>query len=165
LSFGDLRILIATFDDVFDHSTVWYFTQYPTHFVIAVGTPKRTAVDLTDLDERIKKISDDLASIKVDDAYEVAAMLLLGEEDVDGMVAGAPIHTDNHPILEFSDMDLYTQVDVAPNLGQLLGYQKENLGGYFTGSNRQLATLRRHFDDYRRNYWNYVRAYERTSQR
>ena len=165
LSFEDLRILIATFDDVFDHSTVWYFTQYPTHFVIAVGTPKRTAVDLADLDERIKKISDDLASIKVDDAYEVAGMLLLGEEDVDGMVAGAPIHTDNHPILEFSDMDLYTQVDVAPNLGQLLGYQKENLGGYFTGSNRQLATLRRHFNDYRRNYWNYVRAYERTAQR
>jgi hypothetical protein len=61
-------------------------------------------------------------------------------------------------------MDLYTQVDVAPNLGQLLGYQKENLGGYFTGSNRQLATLRRHVNDYRRNYWNYVRAYERPAQ-
>ena len=94
----------------------------------------------------------------------VASMLLRGEEDVDGMVAGAPIHTDNHPILEFSDMDLSTQVDVAPNLGQLLGYQKENLGGYFTGSNRQLATLRRHFNDYRHNYWNYVRAYETAAQ-
>ena len=80
------------------------------------------------------------------------------------MVAGAPIHTDNHPILEFSDMDLYMQIDVAPNLGRLLEYQKENRTGYFTGTDRQLATLRRHFSEYLRNHRNYVRAYERTAE-
>jgi hypothetical protein len=109
-------------------------------------------------------VSTDLKTIMVDDAYEVAGMLLLGEEDVDRMVAGAPLHTDNHPILEFSDMGSYMQVDVAPNLGQLLGYQGEDLLRYFTGSDEQLATLTQRFKEYQRNYRNYVRAYERAAE-
>jgi len=160
LSFKDLQILIATFDEVYPHTTVWYFTQYPTHFVIAVGTPERTSLDLDRLAERMKQVSADLGTIRVDDAYEIAGMLLLGEQDVDDLVAGQPLHTDNHPILEFSDMDLYMQIDVAPNLKHLLGYQKENLGQYFTGSDRQLATLKRHFKEYKRSYRDYIESYE-----
>jgi hypothetical protein len=160
-SFEDLRILIATFDAVFPHTTVWYFTQYPTHFVVAVGTPERTAVDLAELERKMARVGEDLRTIMVDDVYEVAGMLLLGEQDVDRMVAGAPLHTDNHPILEFSDMGQYMQVDVAPNLGRLLGYQEEDLRQYFTGSDEQVATLKQRFKEYQRNYRTYVRAYER----
>jgi len=163
-SFEDLRILIATFDAVFPNTTVWYFTQYPTHFVVAVGTPERTAVDLDELEQKMARVTVDLKTIMVDDVYEVAGMLLLGEQDVDRMVAGAPLHTDNHPILEFSDMGSYMQVDVAPNLGRLLGYQGEDLLQYFTGSDEQLATLTQRFNEYRRNYRNYVRAYERAAE-
>ena len=50
LSFNDLRTLIATFDDVFPHTTAWYFTQFPTHFIILVGTPEPTQVDLAELE-------------------------------------------------------------------------------------------------------------------
>jgi spermidine synthase len=164
LSFEDLRTLIATFDRVYPHTTVWYFTQYPTHFVIAIGMPQGTRVDLSGLAEKMKKVSADLQTVMVDDAYEIAGMLLLGEQDVDDLVAGERIHTDDHPILEFSDMDLYEQVDVAPNLKRLLGYQKEDLGQYFTGTGRQLATLSRHFRDYRRNYLSYIAEYERRTR-
>jgi len=163
LSFEDLRILIATFDRVYPHTTVWYFTQYPTHFVIAIGTPERTTVDLTGLAEKMNKVSDDLRSIQVNDAYEIASMLLLGEQDVDAMVAGARIHTDNHPVLEFSDMDQYMQIDVAPNLKRLLGYQQEDLRQYFVGTHRQLATLSRSFKEYRRDYWDYIEWFERAT--
>ena len=89
LSFEDLRTLIATFDRVYPHTTVWYFTQYPTHFVIAVGTPQRTQVDLGGLAQKMNELNNvraDLKTIKVDDAYEVASMLLLGEQDVDNQV-------------------------------------------------------------------------------
>jgi spermidine synthase len=163
LSFEDLRILIGTFDEVYPHTTVWYFTQYPTHFVVAVGTPERTSVNLDQLAARMQKVAADLKTIQVDNVYEVASMLLLGEQDVDDMVAGAPIHTDNHPILEFSDMYLYEMVDVAPNLRDMLGYQKENLLGYFTGSEDQLEALARHFETYTGYYWNYIREYERSA--
>ena len=52
----------------------------------------------------------------------------------DDLVAGAPIHTDDRPILEFSDMDRYMTEDVAPNLERLLDHQREDLGRYFSGT-------------------------------
>jgi spermidine synthase len=163
LSFQDLRILIATFDQVYPHTTLWYFTPYPTHFIIAIGTPQRTKVDLDALANKMAKVSADLETINVKDVFEVAGMLLLGEQDVDDLVAGQPIHTDNRPILEFSDMGLYMMTDVAPNLKRLLDYQKEDLEQYFIGTDAQLATLSRRLEKYTRNYWNYIAHYERTS--
>ena len=161
LSFNDLRTLIATFDSVFPHTTAWYFTQFPTHFIILVGTPEPTRVNLPELRERMATVERDLRSLDVDNVYELASMLLLGESDIDSLVDGAPIHTDDRPILEYSDMDLYNVVDVAPNLGRLIEFQQQDLLAYFIGGERQVAELKRHFDLYTRHYINYVQAYER----
>jgi spermidine synthase len=160
LSFDDLRILIATFDSVFPHTTAWYFTQFPTHFIILVGTPEPTQVNLGELEEKMTMVDSDLRSLNVDNVYKLASMLLLGETDVDTLVDGAPIHTDNRPILEYSDMDLYNVTDVAPNLGRLIGFQQEDLLAYFVGSEHQLAELREYFDLYTGHYLDYVRSYE-----
>ncbi|MEJ2273902.1 MAG: fused MFS/spermidine synthase, partial [Woeseiaceae bacterium] len=160
LSFHDLRILIATFDSVFPHTTAWYFTQFPTHFIILVGTPEPTLVNLAELEQKVAKVESDLRSLNVDDAYEFASMLLLGESDIDSLVDGVPIHTDNRPILEYSDMDLYNVVDVAPNLGRLIEFQQEDLLAYFIGSEHQLTELREQFDLYTGHYIDYVELYE-----
>ncbi len=160
LSFDDLRTLIATFDSVFPHTTAWYFTQFPTHFIILVGTPEPARVNLAELTERMAKVERDLRSLGVDNVYEFASMLLLGESDIDSLVDGMPIHTDNRPILEYSDMALYNVVDVAPNLGRLMEFQQEDLLAYFTGSEQQLAELDEHFDRYTGHYLEYVRLYE-----
>jgi hypothetical protein len=120
-------------------------------------------VDLDTLQEKVEGLTADLRTIGVDNVYEIAGMLLLGERGIDDLVQGARLHTDNRPILEFSDMGLYMMTDVAPNLERLLKYREKNLAEYFVGSDRQLATLERHVDKYVRNYRNYVRAYERTS--
>jgi len=160
LSFNDLRTLIATFDSVFPHTTAWYFTQFPTHFIILVGTPERTLVDISELRDEMVGVERDLRSLNVDNVYELASMLLLGERDIDSLVDGSPIHTDNRPILEYSDMDLYNVVDVAPNLGRLMEFQQEDLLAYFTGSEQQLARLEEHFDLYAGHYLDYVRLYE-----
>ncbi len=160
LSFEDLRILIATFDSVFPHTTAWYFTQFPTHFIILVGTPEATQVNLDELNERMSAVKDDLRSLNVDNVYKLGSMLLLGESDIDALVDGAPIHTDDRPILEYSDMDLYNQVDVAPNLGRLMEYQREDLLAYFVGNESQLEKLVEHFDRYTSHYRDYVRLYE-----
>jgi spermidine synthase len=161
LSFGDLRTLIATFDSVFPHTTAWYFTQFPTHFIILVGTPGPTRVNLTELGEKMTQVEGDLRSLRVENVYELASMLLLGESDIDAMVDGASIHTDNRPILEYSDMDLYNVTDVAPNLGRLIDFQNEDLLSYFVGSELQLAELDEHFDLYTGHYLDYIRLYER----
>jgi spermidine synthase len=160
LSFDDLRILIATFDSVFPHTTAWYFTQFPTHFIILVGTPEPTQVNLGELEEKMTMVDSDLRSLNVDNIYKLASMLLLGENDIDALVDGSSIHTDNRPILEYSDMDLYNVVDVAPNLGRLMNFQKEELLAYFAGSEQQLADLEKHFDLYAGHYSDYIRSYE-----
>lgn len=159
LSFEDLRTLIATFDAVYPHTTVWFFTPFPTHFVILVGTPDGTTVDIERLAERMQPVAGDLASIDVVDVYQVASMLLLGEQDVDDLVAGARLHTDDRPILEYSDMRQYMMVDVAPNLGRLMDYRSEDLMRYFTGSAEQLETLQDYFDRYARLFRKYVEQY------
>jgi spermidine synthase len=163
LSFNDLRTLIATFDSVFPHTTAWYFTQFPTHFIILVGMPEPTRVSLTELGEKTAQVERDLQSLNVDSVYKLASMLLLGESDIDSLVDGAPIHTDNRPILEYSDMDLYNVVDVAPNLGRLIEFQQEGLLSYFVGNERQLDILEEYFDLYTGHYRDYVRSYERQS--
>jgi spermidine synthase len=161
LSFNDLRTLIATFDAVFPHTTVWYFTQFPTHFIILVGTPEPTLVNLPELRERMVQVEQDLRTLGVDNVYELASMLLLGENDVDTLLAGQPLHTDNRPILEYSDMALYNVEDVAPNLGRLLEFQQEDLLQYFEGTERQLSALQDHLELYMGHYTDYVRMYER----
>ncbi|NGX17169.1 fused MFS/spermidine synthase [Wenzhouxiangella sp. XN24] len=161
LSFDDLRTLIATFDRVFPHTTTWYFTQFPTHFIILVGTPEPVVVNLAELKQKMTQVEGDLRSLDVDNVYELASMLLLGENDVDALVARQPLHTDNRPILEYSDMDLYMATDVAPNLGKLLEFQEEDLLEYFIGTESQLEVLEEHFEEYTGHYENYVRMYER----
>jgi hypothetical protein len=159
LSFNDLRTLIATFDSVFAHTTAWYFTQFPTHFIILVGTPEPTLINLEELKSGVAGVERDLRSLNVDNVYEVASMLLLGESDINALVDGSQIHTDNRPILEYSDMDLYNVVDVAPNLGRLMEFQHEDLLAYFVGTDRQIARLEEHFDLYTGHYADYVRLY------
>lgn len=161
LSFEDLSTLIATFDRVFPHTTTWYFTQFPTHFIILVGTPEPVLVDLPAWREKMVQVEGDLRSLEIDNVYELAGMLLLGESDVDALVEGRPIHTDNRPILEYSDMDHYMVTDVAPNLERLLDFQQEDLLEYFTGPERQLEVLEAHFEEYTGHYRNYIRVYKR----
>ena len=145
---------------MFPHTTAWYFTQFPTHFIILVGTPEPTRLGLNELEERMTGVEGDLRSLNVDNVYKLASMLLLGESDIDTLVAGAPIHTDNRPVLEYSDMDLYNVVDVAPNLGRLLDFQQDDLLAYFVGGEQQLAELKKHFDLYTGHYLDYVELYE-----
>jgi hypothetical protein len=128
--------------------------------VILLGTPAETGVDLWRLERRMQKVATDLASIHVDNVYQLGSMLLLGERDVDALVAGARLHTDDRPILEFSDMRQYMMVDVAPNLGRLLEYQREDRLRHFTGTVQQMETLDRYFREYTRHYRDYVEQYE-----
>jgi len=107
------------------------------------------------------KIKKDLEEILVDNEYEVATMLLLGENDVDNLTYGTVIHTDNFPILEFSDMENYMRIDVQANLNNLVKYKKEDLNNYFIGSSSKLEILNQHFLVYNKYYRNYINEYYR----
>ena len=93
-------------------------------------------------------------------------MLLLGEEDVDSLVAGDMIHTDNFPVLEFSDMEDYMLTDLEANLDKLLNFQQEELTQYFIGGPGQINKLAKNIQKYRKNYRDFVSVYmHRSAQR
>jgi spermidine synthase len=134
LSFRDLRIVIASFHEAYPHSTGWFYSEGMTHFLILVGTRERLDVDLDSIKSRIsanKALREDLNLIDVQNETVLASMLLLGEEDIRRLSTGMPLHTDEHPVLEYSDISAYMQQELGANLRQLFAFQEENLSSYF----------------------------------
>ena len=113
----DYRNIIATFQSVFPHTTLWFTGGSHTFLV---GTPRPLSkADIAGLDSRIKAmgIADDLVS-----GQRLAEDLLLEEDGVKKYVAGAHVVDDDHAFfLPALDMDRilasfapYTQPAQAP---------------------------------------------------
>jgi spermidine synthase len=141
LSFEELRTLIATFHHVFPHSTIWYYSKHATHFIIIVGTSGPLVVSLDTLENKVNYVAADLKEIGALSHYDLAASLFLGENDIKNLTTGVTLHTDNHPILEFSNIIGYIVFNIWENLGNLVPYQKENLTRYFKGSHTEMEKL------------------------
>jgi hypothetical protein len=71
--------------------------------------------------------------------------LFLGEEDVENLISGAELHTDNNPVLEFSNINEYYKPNKHSNIQSLLGYRKENLLTYFSSINGERIILNNYF--------------------
>ncbi|MFC1851086.1 fused MFS/spermidine synthase [candidate division CSSED10-310 bacterium] len=141
LSFSDLQILTASFEDVFPHTTIWYFSPKLTHFLVLIGTKETLSVNLNLLKERLPVVKSDFQNSGVNNEYDLGANLFMGEKDVDQLVKGAMIHTDNDPVLEFSDIDAYFTADAFDNFERLLSFKKENLIHYFDVTDMQKVLL------------------------
>ena len=100
LSFHDLQVLIASFNYIFPHTTVWYYAKEPATFLLLVGTPQQLVVDMENIKKTYDSVSEDLQKIFIDNEYDLAAMLLLGEKDVDDLTQGIDLNTDDRPVLE-----------------------------------------------------------------
>jgi len=133
LSYSDLRILIASFHKIYPNTTIWLYSRSITHFVIFLGTEKRLHVDLPAIKEKMtrKDIREDLQEIDITDEFLFGSMLFLNEDSTDAIAKGAPLHTDNHPILEFSDIQQYLKPSILKNLEQLIEFQSATLPGAF----------------------------------
>lgn len=141
VAFEDIRILIKSFHEVFPHTTAWHYTKYPTAFLVLVGTKKKLLIDIDTISRKMAKVKDDLDEIEIKNQFDFAAMLFLGEEDIEHLISGAGLHTDNDPVLEFSNIIDYYQPNKYSNLQALFGYKKENLLTYFSTKAEYRSTL------------------------
>ena len=108
---------------------------------IFVGTEQKLAVSLDDLHPP-REVQLDLASIGLRGSIAFASMILLGEEDVARVADGLPLHTDNDPVLEFSDMKYYLMSNSIDNLELLLEHKREDLSSYFETTPRTLELIK-----------------------
>lgn len=104
LSRDDFATALDSFLAAFPDGTLWYMLNFPTHYVLLVGTDGPLSVDLPRLSERLRRpaIRTDLAEIGLTEPLRFASCLLLGPEGMKKLVAGAVPHTEDHPRLEFT---------------------------------------------------------------
>ena len=145
VAFDDIKILINSFHEVFPHTTIWHYTKTPTHFLVLLGTQEKLSIDIEKLRPANEKVQKDLDEIEIKNQYDFASMLFLGEEDIENLIFGAELHTDNNPVLEFSNINEYYKPNKHSNIQALLGYKKENLLAYFSTINEERFVLNNYF--------------------
>ncbi|MEE9216631.1 MAG: fused MFS/spermidine synthase [Anaerolineales bacterium] len=144
MSEQDLRTLIATFQTVFPHTTLWQDNFLRDIFL--VGTQQPLKIDFERLVDQMGRpeIRDDLARVGLDDPTKLLSHFFMDESSVAAFSEGAVLHTDNRPILEFSAPKNLFANTVSTNLEVLENYSSsiepllENIAG--TPSD-QLAVL------------------------
>ncbi len=95
-----LKIIVRTFMEVFPNATIWY--KYTPDFALLIGAPERLKINYQRLMERSQMLrvyevlaTDDLDGMSLLDSF------MMGEKAVRAYAGDGPIHTDNHPYLEF----------------------------------------------------------------
>lgn len=115
---GDtFRMALRTFRDVFPHTTVWYMTNQPTHYLLLVGSDHEVRPDVAQMSRNLEgAVRADLTEIRLDDPLKVAASLLLDEREAAHVAGDGPLNTDRHPLLEFQAPKLAYRDALATNL-------------------------------------------------
>jgi len=104
ISRDDFRTVMATFQSVFPFATVWFTANSLSRQVLLIGTMKKLHLDYATwcaraLDPGVLK---DLKEVRLDDPAKLLDCMIMSEDDIRDFSAGAAVHTDNHPRLEFS---------------------------------------------------------------
>jgi spermidine synthase len=97
------KMALRTFGQVFPHATLWYLSNYPTHYALLVGRIAPLRIDATRLVQRLAEpdVRADLGEIGLDRPAKILSGLLLDEEAYDAYVGQGPVNSDRYPLLEF----------------------------------------------------------------
>ncbi|MFQ5586623.1 MAG: fused MFS/spermidine synthase [Thermodesulfobacteriota bacterium] len=132
LSVEDVRMLVKTFQSVFPHTTIWLANAD----IFMIGSPDRTTIDYALLEKRVSKpnIQELLGEIDLEEPLEILSTFLMNEEMVRHYAEGAPIITDNMPLVEFTGPRSLHVNTISPNIAELLKY-REKVAPYLHLSN------------------------------
>ncbi len=99
---NDFRSILATFQKVFPHTTLWASTDSSS--LILLGSPGPIRIDYELLTARFSqaRVQADLKRINITAPEKLFSFFVLNEESVGALSKGYPIITDNNPFVEFS---------------------------------------------------------------
>lgn len=130
----ELQILMKTFQSVFPHATLWFMNHTHTNFGILIGTPQRLQIDYSRLEEGFNNpsVADSLKQIGLTVPMQLVHCLHLDEDGCREFCSDVPLHTDNHPILEFSTpLSFYKYYETFwENLSSELEYRPDRFHKY-----------------------------------
>lgn len=115
----EFRSLVRAFVEVFPHSTLWYCN--PEHYCL-LGTMEPTRIDVGDWRIRMGEpaVRADLADSGFEDPVAFLARFMCGPGTLARYVEGAPLNTDDRPIIEFSRESKRDERPIALRLAGLL---------------------------------------------
>lgn len=134
ISPAELKTLIKTFKHVFPHTSFWFMHELPTTFAILIGTTQKLKIDLRKIKNFVQNplIADDLKDILVNSVSQFPSFVVMDEDEIDRYVAGVDLHTDDHPILEYSSpYTTYLYQDLfLKNLSEINLHMVQNLDSF-----------------------------------
>lgn len=154
LSVEDVRMLVKTFQSVFPHTTIWLANAD----IFMIGSPEETSIDYALLQKRVSmpNIKDLLSEIDLEEPLEILTTFLMNEEMVRRYAEGAPVITDNRPIVEFTGPRSLHVNTISPNIAELLKH-RERVAPYLNmpdSAEREetLGALETKYEAYRYNF-------------
>ena len=167
ISRDDFKTVMATFVSVFPHASVWFTANSLSRQVLLIGTMKKLEIDFATwvtMAEGDAGVRNDLKQVSLDDPLKLLDCMIMTENEMRDFSAGASIHTDDRPVLEFSapksadDFTTWKQ-----NLADVTTFKKSRFGclvhcpdslqtrrlaaQYDTADRHVLAGLVNHFDN------------------
>lgn len=112
MSLQDLRTIIRTFREVFEHASLWTLNE---NDFLLIGSRGPLVIRASEMESNFEKGRQDLATVRVQDLYSVLTTLELQDEDLDTFAGNADIHSDDHPVLEFRAPRYIYQNTTGPN--------------------------------------------------
>jgi spermidine synthase len=94
----DLRTIIGTFLSVFPHAQLWALNE---NDFLLLGSPSRIVIDEDTVSANLHRVAEDLNTVRMQDLYSLVTLYMLEDGDLDTFAAGAPLNTDDRPVLEF----------------------------------------------------------------
>ncbi|MFC1979194.1 tetratricopeptide repeat protein, partial [Chloroflexota bacterium] len=117
----DLKTVFNTFTSVFPHATLWGRDAD----LLLIGSKSKLSIDFQELAARMQEedVLTDLRRVGMSDPYGVLGLYIMGDDALTAYCTGAPLHTDNHPILQFSaPKNLHFQHSLQVNIEGMEDY-------------------------------------------
>ena len=142
LSRSDLSMVMATFQSVFVHTSVWLTGTD----VALIGTAEPLEIDAAALAARLapETVRGDLEELHLADPHALVSRIVLGANEVRKITVGARINTDDHLHLEYSaPRNMFANAMVENNLEWILAESIPLLAaaGSDAGPNRQIRLV------------------------
>jgi len=112
----DFLMLIRSFLEVFPNASVWF--KWTPEFCVLIGTPEPLEIDFKDFERRVNSpaVRRHLASCGIVDAYDLLDSFCCAGEDLRQAVGPGPLHTDDHPYVEFHSNRPFPALEFADNI-------------------------------------------------
>ncbi|MFC1861984.1 fused MFS/spermidine synthase [Chloroflexota bacterium] len=118
---SDLKIVFNTFRSVFPHATLWG-TDLD---LLLIGSKSELSIDFQHLETRLleEDVQADLKRVDIEDPYGMLGLFIMGEDALAEYSAGAPLHTDDRPVLQYSaPKSLYSEHSIQQNIESMADY-------------------------------------------